>query len=232
MHHEIRAAHAEGFDPGHATPGQSEGPPRRDDAGRGAASAVLDDTPGPLPDPEIREDLADRGVLNLGCGAKHRPDAVNLDVTPNSDPDVVHDLNVRPWPFPDGRFDRVVAFDVVEHLDDVLATMEEIHRVCRPGARVEITVPHFSCANAFTDPTHRHYFAQQSFHYFTGDSRFPFYTLARFGLIRSRIIFYPGLVNRVINKLANRWPQRYELRWAWMFPAWFLSVELEVLKGE
>ena len=38
------------------------------------------------------------------------------------------------------------------------------------------------------------------------------------------------IVNRVIFRLANRWPQEYERRWAWMFPAWFLYVELEALK--
>lgn len=179
----------------------------------------------------MRDELANRDILNLGCGAKHRPDAVNLDVTPDSDPDVVHDLNIVPWPFADNRFDRVLAFDVIEHLEDVLAAMEEVHRVCRPGARIEISVPHYSSGNAFIDPTHRHYFSQQSFHYFTESSRFPFYTRARFGLVRSRIIFYPGLINRIVNRMANRWPERYERRWAWMFPAWFLSVELEVFKG-
>jgi hypothetical protein len=107
-------------------------------------------------------------VLNLGCGRKKLPHAVNLDVTPDTDPDVVHDLNVRPWPFPDDRFTEVHAHDVIEHLDDLLGVMAELHRVCRGGARVHVTVPHFSSPNAFTDPTHRHYFGWFSFDYFTG----------------------------------------------------------------
>ena len=91
-------------------------------------------------------------VLNLGCGRKRREGAVNVDCTTRTSPDVVHDLNVRPWPFPNDAFAEVFAFDVLEHLEDVVAAMEELHRVCRNGARVEITVPHFSSANAFTDP--------------------------------------------------------------------------------
>ncbi len=95
--------------------------------------------------------------LNLGCGRKKDPKAVNLDITPATDPDVVHDLNVRPWPFPDDRFEAVAMYDVIEHLGDLVGVMEELHRVCRPGAVVAITTPHFSSANSFADPTHRHH---------------------------------------------------------------------------
>jgi SAM-dependent methyltransferase len=169
-------------------------------------------------------------VLNLGCGRKHRPEAVNLDCTPRSNPDVVHDLDARPWPFPDNQFEKVYAFDVVEHLTDVVAAMEEMHRICRHDASVEITVPHFSCANAFTDPTHRHFFSRSSFHYFDSSHDFGFYSDARFQVVRSQLIFTPTLLNRIVARLANRYPQQYEMRWAWMFPAWFISVELRVVK--
>ena len=173
----------------------------------------------------------DASVLNLGCGRKHRPEAVNLDRTEASSPDVVHDLDVRPWPFADGRFERVYAFDVIEHLADVVAAMEELHRVCRDGAAIEITVPHFSSGNAFTDPTHRHFFSRFSFDYFDPTHEFGFYSAARFSVVRSNLIFEPTLMNRVVGRLANRYPKRYEARWAWMFPAWFLSVELRVVKS-
>lgn len=169
-------------------------------------------------------------VLNLGCGLKHREGAVNLDRTPLTAPDVVHDLDRRPWPFPDNRFQRVFAFDVIEHLENVVATMEELHRICRDGARIEITVPHFSSANAFTDPTHRHFFSRFSFDYFDGSHQFGFYSAARFKVVRSNLIFTGGIVNRIVGRLANRNPRAYEARWAWVFPAWFISIELEVVK--
>jgi hypothetical protein len=109
--------------------------------------------------------------------------------------------------------------------------MEEIHRVAADGAVVKITVPHFSCANAFTDPTHRHYFTAASFNYFTGDNEFDFYTDRRFRKQAARIVFAPTLVNKLIHRLASRWPAEYERRWAWMFPAWYLYFELVVVKG-
>ncbi len=168
-------------------------------------------------------------ILNLGCGRKHHPDAVNLDVTPDTGPDVVHDLNVFPWPFEDGQFDEVLAYDVIEHLDNVVRVMEEIHRICRPGAVVRITLPHFSSANAYTDPTHRHSFGAFSFNYFTGEHEFSFYTRVRFASRERKIIFARSLVNRVVQRVANRAPAAYEQRWSWVFPAWFLYFELEVV---
>jgi SAM-dependent methyltransferase len=175
--------------------------------------------------------LDERKILQLGSGRKYCPDAVNVDLGAATAPDLIHDLDQTPWPFPADRFDEVWAYDVLEHLNDVVAAMEEIHRVCRDGAVVRITVPHFSCSNAFTDITHRHYFGRFSFAYFTGENALDFYTGRRFQIRTARIIFYPTLINKVVHRLANRWPAGYERRWAWMFPAWFMSFELIVVKN-
>jgi SAM-dependent methyltransferase len=169
-------------------------------------------------------------ILHLGCGRKYMDGAVNVDISPDVGADVVHDLASTPWPLPADAFREVHAFDVIEHLDDILRSMEEIHRVCRPGARVYITVPHFSSANAFTDPTHRHQFSCFSFDYFGDAHGLAFYSKARFARRRAEIVFYPTLANKIVHRLANRKPAAYERRWAWMFPAWFLSIELEAIK--
>ncbi len=175
----------------------------------------------------------EKTTLNLGSGNKQISEAINLDRTAATRPDVVHDLNVRPWPFDDNQFSEILAYDVIEHLDDIVATMEEIHRIARPGAIIRITVPHFSCANAFTDPTHKHYFGKFSFDYFTGGGTFDFYTTVRFRIHNPerQIVFHHSLVNKIVWRLANRFPEEYERRWAWIFPAWFLYFELEVVKG-
>jgi predicted SAM-dependent methyltransferase len=101
-------------------------------------------------------------VLHLGSGLKRIAGAVNVDLRPAVNPDVVHNLDHRPWPFDDDSFDEVLAYDVIEHLDDVVGTMEEIHRVSANGAVLKLTVPHFSCVNAFTDITHRRFFSAAS----------------------------------------------------------------------
>jgi SAM-dependent methyltransferase len=168
--------------------------------------------------------------LCLGSGRKQQDGAVNVDIVASTNPDIVHDLNRTPWPLPSDQFDECHAYDVIEHLNDIVATMEEIHRVCRNGAVVRITVPHFSSGNAFTDPTHRHYFSCFSLNYFTGEHQFSFYSDRRFKRRSNQILFAQTLVNKIVHRLANRFPAEYERRWAWIFPAWFLYFELEVVK--
>lgn len=175
-------------------------------------------------------DLAARSRLNLGSGRRYDPAAINLDVTSDTNPDLVHDLNQFPWPLPDDRFDEVVMRDVLEHLTDTVRVLEEVHRVCRPGGMVHIIVPHFSSNGAFTDPTHKRFFALASFDYFTAGHPNNFYTRVRFHREDGRIVFRPGWANSLVWRLANRFPEVYENRWAWVFPAWFVSVSLRAEK--
>jgi SAM-dependent methyltransferase len=168
--------------------------------------------------------------LNIGCGQKPLADAVNLDISATVSADVVHDLNVTPWPFAADSFDEVHAYDVLEHVVDVIPVLEEIHRISKPGGVLYVTVPHFSSANAFTDVTHRHWFGWNSFEPFSAMNELAHYSVARFNRRHTRISFHASLLNRVVFRAANRWPQAYEHRWAWVFPAWFLYYELQVLK--
>jgi SAM-dependent methyltransferase len=174
--------------------------------------------------------ITSRTNLNLGAGQKRRDDCVNVDLVADTNPELVWDLNQVPWPLPANYFREVHAYDVIEHLENLVGVMEEIHRVSAPGAVLRITLPHFSSANAYTDPTHRHYFSWFSFHYFTGENNWGFYTKKRFKRRASQLHFYPSLMNKLVWRLANRFPEAYEKRWAWIFPAWYLSFELEVVK--
>ncbi len=44
-------------------------------------------------------------------------------------------------PFADGSFDRVIASEVMEHVPDDLAALDELTRVLRPGGTIAVTVP-------------------------------------------------------------------------------------------
>jgi hypothetical protein len=140
------------------------------------------------------------------------------------------DLNKLPWDLPESYFTRITAFDVIEHLEDVVAIMGEIHRIAAPGAEVHFTVPHFSSANAFTDPTHRHLFGAGSFAFFGRGATFDLGSRGHFRILSTRIFFHPSVLNKLVWRLANRFPETYERRWTWIFPAWFLEIRLEVVK--
>ena len=44
-------------------------------------------------------------------------------------------------PFPDGTFDRIIASEVLEHIDDDEGAIAELTRVLRPGGTMAVTVP-------------------------------------------------------------------------------------------
>jgi tetratricopeptide (TPR) repeat protein len=105
--------------------------------------------------------------LNLGCGNDYRQGWVNVDVG-NCRKDLHHDLEKLPLPFADNTFDEVLMMHVLEHVDRTTfpAFMRELHRVCRPSARIHIEVPYYNSKNAWTDFTHKNFFTEDSFGYF------------------------------------------------------------------
>ncbi len=44
-------------------------------------------------------------------------------------------------PFPDGSFDRIIASEVMEHIPDDVAALDELTRVLRPGGTIAVTIP-------------------------------------------------------------------------------------------
>jgi SAM-dependent methyltransferase len=170
--------------------------------------------------------------LNLGCGRRQRPDCLNVDVRSEVEPDLVVDLDRRPYALPRNHFEQIYAFDVVEHLADLRAFMEEVHEILAPDGAIEITMPHFSCANSFTDPTHRHHLGYFSLDYFTAGHPLNFYSGARFAIVERILVFHGSRFDRLVARLANRHPELYEKRFAWIFPAWFLIFKLRAVKGQ
>lgn len=174
-----------------------------------------------------------KSQLNLGCGYDIRPAWVNLDVAALPGVDVVHDLDVLPYPFQDEKFDIVLARHVLEHVNDLIATMREIHRILRPGGMLQAIVPHFTSKDAFSDPTHRRTFSVNSFAYFVGASHrayyfdFGFSKLAARSIVFQKRIAYPWnyLLERFVNS-SHRLQNLYEGSPLRMFPAYELEVRL------
>lgn len=176
-----------------------------------------------------------RMVLDLGCGTRKRPGSIGIDINPLGQADVIHDLRQFPYPFENDTFDEIYADNVIEHLDDVIATMEELHRISKSGALVKVIVPYFRARWAYIDPTHKHFFTVDSFAYFDPEhiiSKIYPYSSARLG--QEKIVFNEsvpvGLLMSLVKAVANRWPGRYERFLGHLLPLDDLSFYLRVLK--
>jgi SAM-dependent methyltransferase len=162
-------------------------------------------------------------VLDLGCGKKKRPGAIGVDYSDRHNADVIHDLNVFPYPFESASIDQVYLDNVLEHLDEPMRVMEEVHRVTRPGGQVKVIAPYFRSVWAFIDPTHKTFFTVDSFSYYDPDhiicQRYD-YVKTRFRV--DRVVFNETLtcrwLKRIIIKMANKWPDKYEYYFSHLIP--------------
>jgi SAM-dependent methyltransferase len=133
-------------------------------------------------------------VLDVGCGVNKVEGAVGLDNNPKTAADVIHDLGEVPYPFDDDEFDRVVSRHVIEHVPNVVAFVEELYRITKPGGTIEILTPHYTNADWANDPTHRNHLNSYSFNSFIkGREVFDFYTDVRLEPVSSKV------------SLANLW---------------------------
>lgn len=148
-----------------------------------------------------------RRVLEIGPGRMKREAVTTMDVNARTEPDLVHDANVLPWPVATGSFDYVFMMSVLEHLRDPLAVLEECHRVLSPGGIAVVLVPHFSSSGSFIDPTHVTRLSARSVDYLVPGTElhedYSFYSDVRFR-IRERLVTlhepfdrFPGLQHAV-----------------------------------
>lgn len=105
-------------------------------------------------------------ALDVGCGGRKLPGATGMDILALPGVDVVHDFNMYPWPFEDKTFDLVFLNHALEHADDVVAAMNEVHRLLKQGGRAVVQVPYFRSVDAYGDPTHKHFFTAGTLDYF------------------------------------------------------------------
>jgi SAM-dependent methyltransferase len=182
-----------------------------------------------------------RRVLDIGCGTNKTVGAIGMDINPRTAADVIHDLDDRPYPFGNDRFDEIIGGHVIEHVRDPVAVMSELHRITRPGGVIKIVAPHWTNPDFATDLTHRNHLNSYSFcNLIEGREVFDFYTDARFRqrMVRVTILnlWKPFGFEFLIN-LDNRYPRMRFLRKFWeqylnaIVRGKEIQFELEVVKG-
>jgi SAM-dependent methyltransferase len=166
--------------------------------------------------------------LHLGCGKDIIPGFINLDSIKLPGVDVVYDLNKFPWPFKNNSFDYILAKSTLEHLEDLIKVMEEVHRISKKDAIIEIIVPHFASLGAYIDPTHKLFFSYYTFDYFTENFDYNFYSKARFKIEERKIVYNKKFF--LFEGIANLSPRFHEIFLRKFLPVQDLHFKLRVIK--
>lgn len=101
----------------------------------------------------------------LDLGAAIAP-AKGFETVDLAGADINCDLEQR-WPFGDSTVGVIRALDIFEHLRDPLHTMKECYRVLAPGGWLLAQVPSTDGRGAFQDPTHKSFWNENSWLYYT-----------------------------------------------------------------
>lgn len=172
--------------------------------------------------------------LDFGCGQKKTPSYIGLDIFQGSDTDVVHDFNIFPYPFEDDTFDEILCRSSLEHVDDFLRTVVELHRISKPNALIKVYCPHYSGPDAYRDPTHKTFFSYSTFDIFCqgGSYLSPYNGLLAVEKLMFGLPEKTGLIKSIFKNFFNAFPDFYETHLCWVFPAKTIYYELKVLKAE
>ncbi len=164
--------------------------------------------------------------LNLGCGKDIREGYVNLDLVKLEGVDVVCDVNKK-LPFKDDYFDEIMAYDILEHVNDMPKVLKELHRILKKGGILRIKVPHFLESSAYADPTHKNFFAYNTFDYFVKGNQRNYYFDFGFEKISKKFEFARYAFWRFfIGWFAKLFPNVYENSFLRMFQPLNLRVVL------
>ena len=182
--------------------------------------------------------------LNLGCGKRIRKGFVNLDCVNIKGVDIVYNLeetDKKRLPFSDNQFDYILADNVMEHIENFLPLMKEIHRVAKRNSIIDIIVPHFRSFGAFSDPTHKRFFTTFAFDYFEPDNPNNYYIGTRFEVISKKLSFgfldakilRARIFNLIIKPLeffTNINPEIYDKLFSQYIPPLSIYFRIKVLK--
>lgn len=104
--------------------------------------------------------------VNLGCGRRKKPGYIGLDIIATDSADIVCDIE-QGVPLRDECVTAVYSNHFLEHVEDVNFVMQEVYRVSKSEAKVTFLVPYYTSIGAFKDPTHRSFFTEETFKYFS-----------------------------------------------------------------
>jgi hypothetical protein len=112
---------------------------------------------------------ANQGIfLDVGCSDHKSPGSIGMDIRAVEGVDIVHDLEVFPWPLPDGCAKRILCSHLIEHIKPWLTVqfLDECWRVMQEQGQLMIATPYAGSPRFWQDPTHVHGWMEATPQYF------------------------------------------------------------------
>lgn len=185
-------------------------------------------------------------VLDVGCGKNKEKDSIGIDKYSLPGVDIVCDLNHFPGPIEENYFDKVIFRHSINHLNNLLDVMNEVHRISKRDAEIIIIAPHFSSDNIFTDPTIKFFMGIRTMDFFTNaegelSKRFGYYSQSKFSIQSKKILFFKkdlhsrrdkllNILFKPLDFIFNRIPRFYEKYLAFIIRANEINFVLKVHK--
>jgi SAM-dependent methyltransferase len=106
--------------------------------------------------------------LDVGCGERKQTGFIGLDKVALEGVDIVHDLEVFPYPLDDEECHVVLARYVIEYLKPwlIIDIFNELWRITKPGGQLVISTPYAGSEYFWHDPARCNGFTEASFLYF------------------------------------------------------------------
>lgn len=116
----------------------------------------------------------DKILLDLGCGTNKRPGYTGIDISKYDGVDIVQDLRFTPLPYGKETVDGVYTSHFLEHLtfEENLYLFNEVYRVMKPYGIFEIVVPHGFSYAGMVDLSHKTFWTEDTFGYFSPDNKY------------------------------------------------------------
>ena len=163
--------------------------------------------------------------LNLGCGTDYRKGWVNCDIHRDSKYDMYVDLTEK-LPFKTNYANKILLNVVLEHLPNHLELLNEMKRVLKPGGKLIMIIPHFTCCYYHADQTHQRAYSYMAIKNFCSTK---FVNGLDFKENKIRLMFSKNMLwwDYIIEPIANYFPNLYEYTPLRMFQCWEIYAELE-----
>lgn len=116
-------------------------------------------------------------LLDLGCGGSKQKGFVGIDSRDVEGVDIVHDLEIFPWPLHDDSCFTIIGSHLIEHIKPwlTIAFMDEIWRILIHDRDVALSTPYGGSQGFWQDPTHCNGWIHSTWQYF--DPRYPLYQI-------------------------------------------------------